>query len=187
VFDRKLDARERRALLLGLVISLSALVSVYGVLPFVRHWQAREGVIAAETQRLARLRGLANAEPRLRDVVSQRVAALEAGPQRLLSGRTAALAASTLQTLLQDFADQSRVTVSRLDVAGAPDSTAGLPAIPATVSAIGDIYGITELLALIQHGPRLLEIAELSVRPNPALRGELLQLTVTIRAAWISD
>jgi hypothetical protein len=57
--------------------------------------------------------------------------------------------------------------------------------IPATFSAIGDIYGVTEMLSLIQHGPQLLEISELTVRPNPALRGELLQLTVTLRAAHI--
>jgi hypothetical protein len=50
---------------------------------------------------------------------------------------------------------------------------------------VGDIYGLTDMLALIQHGPLLLEVTELSVRPNSALRGELLQVTVALRGAWV--
>jgi hypothetical protein len=43
------------------------------------------------------------------------------------------------------------------------------------------------MLALIQHGPQLLEIVDLTVRPNPALRGELLQMTVTLRGAYLGE
>ena len=183
-----LSARERRTIALGVTVFLTALAAVYGVLPFARRWQDREGVIEAQSQRLTRLRGLITGEAQLRQVVRARTASLAAGQQRLLSGRTPALAASSLQALLQSYADQSQVTVSRLDVAGAPETKEGaLPMIPATVSAIGDIYGISELLALIQHGPQVLEIAELSVRPNPALRGELLQMTVTLRGAYLGE
>jgi hypothetical protein len=185
VFVRGLSARERRAILLGLAVSLFGLTIAYGVLPFARRWQAREEVIAAELDRLARLRGLVSGEVRLRDAVLARASALESGEQRLLTGRTPALAAAALQALLQDYAERSQVTVSRFDVAGAPETGGLLPMIPATVSAVGDIYGITEMLSLIQHGPRLLEIAELNVRPNPALRGGLLQMTVTLRAAYV--
>jgi len=154
-------------------------------LPFARHWRARELVISAEVEHLARLRGLVAAEADLEQAIDMRIDALETGPPRLLDGRTAALAASSLQSLLQDVATRSRVVISRLDVAGAPDTDgAALPTLPATVSAIGDIYGITEMLTLIQHGPRLLEVLELTVRPNPALKGDLLQLTVRLRAGW---
>jgi hypothetical protein len=188
VFGLALSTRERRTIALGAIIFLTGLIVAFGVLPFVRHWQERESVVAAQSQRLSRLRGLVFGEAELRRVVRARTAALESGQQRLLSGRTPALAASSLQGLIQSFADQSQVTVSRLDVAGAPETKEGaLPMIPATVSAIGDIYGITEMLALIQHGPQLLEIVDLTVRPNPALRGELLQMTVTLRGAYLGE
>lgn len=174
--------------MLGAAASFSLLILFFAVLPFARQWQSREDLIAAETDRLARLRGLLSAEPQLRESVERHVLALETRPRRLLSGRTPALAASSLQSLLRDFADQSQITVSRLDVAGAPDTKAGsLPALPATLSAIGDIYGITEMLSRVQFGPRLLEIAELTLRPNPALRGELLQLTIKLRAPFVGD
>ncbi len=188
MFGLKISARERRTVWIGLVVSLLGLTVAYGVVPFARHWQQREQQIAAEAERLARLRGLIAYETQLGDAVQARVGALEAGPQRLLSGRTPALAASALQGLLQDFADRSQVTISRLDVAGAPVTGNGpLPMIPASVSAIGDIYGVTDLLSLIQNGPRLLEITELSVRPNPALRGGLLQVSLTLRGAFVGS
>lgn len=191
VFGRAISARERRTIIIAAAVSSVALILAYAVLPFARHWEAREEVIATELQRIARLRGLVANEARLRELVLERAAFLESGQQRLLAGRTPALAASALQSLLQDFADQSQMTVSQLDVAGAPEAMNGadaaLPMIPATVSAIGDIYGVTDMLSLIQHGSLLLEIAELSVRPNPALRGDLLQMTVTLRGAYVGS
>ena len=186
MFGRQVSPREQRTILIGAAVSLFALTLAYGVIPLARRWQAREEVIATKTEQLARLRGLVSGETQLREAVRLRAHTLQSGQQRLLSGRTPALAASALQSQLQGFANQSRVTVSRLDVAGEPETTGGaLPMIPATVSAVGDIYGLTEMLSLIQHGPQLLEIVELTVRPNPALSGELLQMTVSLRAAYI--
>ncbi len=183
----RVSARERRTLALGFAVSVAALALAYGVVPFARRWHAREDVIAAETDRLGRLRGLVASEDRLRSAVDEGARSLASGRQRLLAGRTAALAASTLQAAIQQYADQSQVTVSRLDVAGAPDTGADLPMIPATVAAIGDIHGIVELLGLLQNGPLSLEISELTVRPNPALRGQPLQMTLVLRGAYIGS
>ena len=184
MFGLAISASERRTVLLGAAISVVALFIAYGVVPFARRWQAREDVIAAEADRLARLRSLIASESALRDSAVQKAAALAATPQRLLSGRSTALAAAALQSALQGYADASQVTVSQLDVAGEPDTTAALPVIPATISAIGDIHGITDLLVAIQHGPLALEIADLSIRQNAALRGDLLQATLTLQAAY---
>ena len=182
------SARERRTIRIGLTVSLIALTVAYGVVPLARRWREREDVIAADLDRLARLRGLIASEDRLEGAARERAEALSAGSQRLLEGRTPALAASALQAAIQELADRSRVTVSRLDVAGAPDPGAtGLPMIPATVAAVGDVYGLGELLSLLQRGSPLLEIHELTVRPNPSLRGGLLQMTVTVRGAYVGS
>jgi len=176
-----------RTIVLASAIAAVVLIAVLVVLPFARRWGAREAAIATESERLARLRGLIANQSQLENTLRTR--AQSSGPaQQLLSGRTSALAASQLQSTLQDFADQSRVTVSRLDVAGAPVTReTGVPMIPATLSALGDIYGITDLLSRIQNGPLLLEITELTVRPNPALRGELLQMTVALRGPHLAE
>jgi hypothetical protein len=187
VFGLQLSARERRTVTIGLAIVVIGLAVAYGLLPFVQQWREREAAIATQTQQLARLRGLIASEPQLRAMAEQQQQS-SVVEQQLLSGRTPALAAATLQSVLQEFANQSRLTVSRLDVAGAPETTgSSLPMIPATVSAIGDIHGVVDMLTLIQQGPHLLEIAELNVRPNSALRGELLQLTITLRAAYLGS
>jgi hypothetical protein len=182
-----INPRERRTIAAGLTIGAFALVIAFGVLPFARRWYAREKAIAAEREHVARLRGLVGREADLRRVLDGSRGTLEAGVQRLLSGRTPALVASSLQSLLQSYADQSQVTVTRLDVTGEAVKNNGMENMPATVSAIGDVYGVTQLLYLIQHGSRLLEISELTVRPNPALRGELLQLTVTLRGPFVTE
>ncbi|MSR36470.1 MAG: hypothetical protein EXR95_07490 [Gemmatimonadetes bacterium] len=176
--------RERRTVALGVAVSAAALLVAYGAAPFVRHWRAREEVIASQTDRLARLRGLVGSEAALRATVEQRSALLAAGRQRLLAGRTPALAGSALQSALQRYADESGMTVSRLDVAGAPMEGGVLPRLPATVSVVGDLYGLVDLLERVQHGPLALEITELTVRPNPALRGEPLQVTIALRGAF---
>src|SRR5205085_1131251 len=76
------------------------------------------------------------------------------------------------QGLLQEYAAASRVQVSRVDVASAPDTTPNvgpgatsiLPMIPATVAGTGDVYGLTDLLARVERGPRLLLVTDLSVQ-----------------------
>jgi hypothetical protein len=180
-----ISARERRTVALAVVVSVVALIVAYGAMPFVRRWQAREDVIATQTDRLGRLRGLAASEAALRAAVRDRTEALDSGPKRLLTGRTAALAAASLQSTLQRYADESQLMVSRLDVAGAPLVGGTLPRLPATMSAVGDVYGVVDLLERVQRGPMALEITELTVRPNPALRGDLIQITIALQGAYL--
>jgi hypothetical protein len=188
VLGRALEPSERRTITGAVIVSAAALLIVYAGLPLVRRWTDRESRIAAAEARIVRLRAVAGSEGSLRTALEARREAIASWPQRLLAARTPALAASALQTLIQEYADRSRVTVSRLDVAGSPDSASrSAAAIPATVSALGDIYGMTELLSLLQHGPRLLDVREMSLAPNSALKGEPLQLTVTLRAPYTTE
>jgi hypothetical protein len=181
----RVSARAQRTVVLGAATIAAAVVFVFGVLPIAERWRAREAAIGGRAQQIAFLRGLVDHEAELREAVS-RYEAAPPGAQRMLTERTPELAAATLQSLLRELAGQSRLTVSSLNVTGQPmaDDGAG-PLSPAPISAIGDIHGIAEMLFLLQHGPQLLEVAELTVRPNPALRGELLQMTVRLRAAYL--
>ena len=181
----RLSRRERRTVFAGATVSIVALVLAFGVVPFARRWSDREDRIAASADRLARLRSLVANEGELRRIVAAREAADAAsGTGRgILVGRTPALAASALQSAIQDYASRSRVTISRLDVAGAPDtSNAVLPMIPASLSAVGDIYGIGEFLSRLQSGSPVIEIKELTLISNSALREGLIQLSISLRA-----
>lgn len=181
-----LEPRERRTITVAALVLATALIVAYGIVPLARRWSAREDLIATRAQQVARLRWLTEHESELQRAASEQLA--RAGSierPRLLAGRSPALAASALQTLVQGYADESGVTVRELNVAGAPDSAStGADAIPATVSAIGDIWGVSNFVARLQHGTTLIDIREIGVSPNPALRGELLQLSLVLRAPY---
>jgi hypothetical protein len=182
-----LEPRERRTIAISAAVLAAAVLFAYGILPYARRWSAREDLIATRAEQVARLRWLTEHDAELRQAVAERIARAGSSERpRLLAGRSPALAASALQTLVQGYADESGVTVRELNVAGAPDtaSVAGNEAIPATVSAIGDIWGVSSFVSRLQHGTTLIDIREIAVSPNPALRGELLQLSLVLRAPY---
>jgi len=181
-----LESRERRTITVAGIVLATAFVFAYGVVPFARRWSAREDLIAMRSEQVARLRWLADHESELQRAASEQFARTGSAERpRLLAGRSPALAASALQTLVQGYADESGVTVREMNVAGALDSTsAGADAVPATISAIGDIWGVANFVSRLQHGTTLIDIREIGVIPNPALRGELLQLSLVLRAPY---
>jgi hypothetical protein len=180
------EPRERRTITIAVAVLATALLVVYGILPYARRWSAREELIASRAEQVARLRWLAANESSLQAAMAARLArSTDVDRPRLLGGRSSALAASALQTVVQGYADQAGVTVRELNVAGAPDSAvAGAEAIPATVSAVGDIWSVTDFVSRLQNGATLIDIREIAVSPNPALRGELLQLSLVLRAPY---
>lgn len=181
-----LTRRERRTIAIGVAVSALALFVAFVAMPYGRRWSAREELISSGADRIARLRNLVNDEPRLREAVRARE--VSTGAARLVSGRTPALAGSALQSAIQDYAALSRMTVTRLDLAGILDSSAApLPAIPASLSAIGDVYGVSEFLSLLQNGAPVVEIRELTLVSNSSLRAGLLQLSLTLSAPAVIE
>jgi hypothetical protein len=186
-----LSARDRRALRWG-AVAACLLLAISVSLPAARRWRDREALIDARRETLARLRGITTAAPALQQAVDGLDARAAVYPQRPVSASTAPLAAGVLQGVLQRYADECQLAVSELNVAGEPDSTAApLGALPATMIALGDIYGVADLLSRLQHGPTLLELRELTVQVNPARRadggGELLQVSVSVRAPFVLE
>jgi Type II secretion system (T2SS), protein M len=181
-----LEPRERRTITIAGAVLAVAVLFAYGILPFARRWSAREDLIATRAAQVSRLRWLAEHEVTLRQTASERLSrAISVGRPQLLAGRSPALAASSLQTIVQGYADEAGITVRELNVAGAPDSSsAGGETIPATVSAVGDIYGVSDFVSKLQNGTTLIDIREIGVSPNSALRGELLQLSLVLRAPY---
>ncbi len=186
-----ISARDRRTLAWG-AVAVTCVLVLYLMIPLLRHWSERESLIAARRGELARLRGVTNAESILRSAYNARSVRAAEYPQRPVSSGTAALAAGVLQGVLQRYADESQLSVSELNVAGEPDSTAvPLAALPATLIALGDVYGVADLLSRVHHGSTLLDVRELTVQVNPARRaeggGELLQVTLVVRAPFVIE
>ncbi|MCC6316760.1 MAG: hypothetical protein IT361_03630 [Gemmatimonadaceae bacterium] len=177
---RRPDPRERRTLVIGATVAALALLGAFVVQPAARRWSDREAAIDAARDRVARLAGLRAQAPEL-------IAASEATPgdDRVLAvrGRTVALASAELQGALQEFARVSHVSVERLDLVDIADSSL----VRATMSATTDIYGVADLLTRLQASRRVLAIEDVLVTSNPVLRGQLLQLALTVRAPVVLE
>lgn len=153
----------------GVAVSAMALILVYAILPFARDWADRAAALEAKAEQAARLEALVESEAELRAVVDELQARRDRRSRRLLTGTTPVLAASVLQTLVRSYAEESLVTLQRIDAARdfeAADD--GLVPIGLQVTARGDVYGLVELLYLLQHGEKLLVIDDLRV--NAAAR-----------------
>jgi len=196
-----LSLRERRVIIGGTAVLAVALVLTYAVMPFVRHWREREGAIESARTRVAYLGNLVERTDALEVEATTAERALSSLHRRVLHARSSTLAASALQTFLQEAADASHVVVTRLEVSpddssesdgaagttagqGARDSAPAFTRLPATLSAYGDISGAATLLNTLMTGPRVLLLDRLTLSRNAALAGapDVVQLTMTLRA-----
>lgn len=182
VFGRNLEPRERRTIALGAtVVALTALV-VLVLIPLGRRWREREALIDVTRAHLARVESYIGREAELTESSRALEVQLDAAGTRVVRARSLPLAASAVQSMVRDYASASGVTVTRLDAAGAPLGSGGGMALPATMAAQADIYGIADFLRRLQHGPLLLELTDISIAPNPVLRGNIIQVTLALRA-----
>jgi len=185
VFGRPIEPRERRTLLIAAVVSVAALVTAYGVLPFARRWNAREERVAAKREQLARLTWLIRNEARLTRSADDRERALDAAPRRLLVGESSSLASAELQRVVLELAETSQLQVQQVDVVAATaEAQADGAKVGARLSAVGDVVGLAEFLERLSRGTTYTEVHEIDVRPNPA-RGDLLSIAVSLRAPFV--
>ena len=148
----------------GAAVSVTALLVVGVVLPFAHRWAVREADYAARRDQWTRLEALVANADRLREALAADRVAFAGASDRLVSGPTPALAASTLQGLLQRYATESAVQLDRVDVAADPrPEGSGLLAIPVQLQARGDIYGLVDFLYRVEQGDKLVVVDELTL------------------------
>jgi Type II secretion system (T2SS), protein M subtype b len=184
--SRSEQQRERLVVSGGAVIATVALLVVYGMLPLWRHFQTRELQIAAARERAGLYAGYTAGTRDLERAADADERWLAASPRRALHTTEAPLAASALQTLLQDAAEGAGMAVTRVEVEPESDSTS---AVRGTLTAVGDIHGLAALLRTLETGARLVQVERFAVQQNSALRGapDVLQLSLSVRAPVILD
>ncbi len=201
--------RERKVIAIGVTIALVALLATYAVLPFARQWTAREALLRDARDDVATLSGFVASAAVLENAATRAEAVLAVNPSRIFHARSAPLAASALQSLLQDAANASHLLVTRLDVAQSlasrPAQSFGATAtvdtasyadaggtgasLPATLAAYCDIVGLAALLDHLAHAPRVVHVEKLTIQQNSALRGapDMLQIVLTLRAPVVLE
>jgi type II secretory pathway component PulM len=166
LFDsfQRLKPRERRVVLGGAIISAVVLVVMGVIVPIADHWTSRESAYAASRAQWEKLSVLAASTDRLQHALDGQKMALAAEENRLVDGTTPALAASTLQGMLQQYATGSAIQLQRVDAAGEPKAAKpGLLEIPVIMSGTGSIAGLVDFLSKLERGDKLLVIDELAI------------------------
>ena len=161
------------------------LLAALAVMPAAKRWNARERQIKTAQAALQRLANVVTGAARNDSLARAYDLALASQPRRVLRARSRALAASALQSLVAEMSEMSNVTVTRLDVASVADSGA----VPITLAANGDIFGLADLLHQLRIARIAIVVDKLQVQHNSALRGapDVLQLVLTLHAPVIIE
>lgn len=177
----RLSRRERQVVAASAAVAIVALVFAYALVPFYRNWTDREAQVSASAGQLTRLASLIARQ----DTLSQTVSALQqrSGRNRqLLAARSSSLASSELQRVMRMFAERSWISIDRMEFSSVDESAVGTTMIPFTISAVGDIYGITDFLAILRSESPVVEVTEMNLVANTALKAGLIQFSATLRA-----
>ena len=167
----------------GVVWLVVLTLLMIALVPQAREWRTRETRITAAQGQLQKLANIVQNQTALDSIIQQHERELERRPQRVLRARSRALAASALQSMVQEMAEASNVTVTRLDVANSINSGD----LPITLSANGDIFGLAELLRQFRAARYTVVIDKLQAQNNSALRGapDVLQIALSLHAPVI--
>ena len=181
-----MQAKDRRAIILGAVLVLPALLFIYGVRPY-------RAALAETRDELATARITLSRE---KAAVSQTGAATAPGAQRfadsalvfvtprLFEGRDDAIASAQLAAYLGSVARRSRVLMQDANTRPSTTSAEGIRTLRVEVRAESDIQGVATFLHNLESGQKLVRVDRLEISRVPGLEDkngfETLSIAATI-------
>lgn len=181
-----LTPRDRRVLLIGAGVIGVLVVLARGV-PAWRAWVSESRASAAEQMRAAATAdGIIGMSRVLRDTLAERDARYVALAPALVAGATPAEASATLASFVSGAASGAGVKLGSVQLRPVADtgSRRAFFRIGVHLDVVGDIRGLTSLIAALERGPTRLRIRDLTiVQPDPSSpsdRVEALRLELTV-------
>lgn len=176
----RLDARDRRALLLGAVTLGPMLLFALVVRPFARALVASRERVASERQLLAREQAAVRAALATRELARRGQALLDTAGAQLLQGDDALAVSAALAAYVRDVAEQSGLHLQGTESAGSE-----LADVRLEVRADGDLAAIVSFLRAIEDGETLVRVERVGIdRHGPEADGAStgrLALSATLR------
>lgn len=178
-----MSPKDRRAIVMGAVIVLPALIFIWGVRPYRAAMAATRDEL--ETASLALSREKAAVAQRAAPV-SQRSAdsALAMAAPRLFEGRDDAIASAQLAAYLGNVARRSRVLMQDANTRPSTTSPEGIRTLRVEVRAESDIQGVATFLHNLESGQKLVRVDRLEISRVPGLEDkngfETLSIAATI-------
>jgi hypothetical protein len=179
-----MGARDRRALLLGLIVLAPPLLYIWGVRPYRAALDDARQQLTVERATLVRERAAiaaARKNPQLQHLADS---AMRATSPRLFEGRDDVMASAELASYLGDVARARHVWLQDAATRPAELSPTGVRALKVEIRAESDLQGVLSLLQALETGTKLVRVERLDLthQPNRSEEGgaETLALSATI-------
>jgi hypothetical protein len=192
---RTLDARDRRAVVIGLIVLVPALLYTGAVRPYRSALQEVRDRTTTERALLAREEALLASAATLPHTVEAASTRAHAASTRLVRASNMPLAEAELTGLLESVAALSRVLLQEMRAVeprtrAADDVAPSLRVLRLAVRGESDLEGVLTFLQRIENNPLLLRVVELSLEPvyeGSARAGDrrntgVIQFAITIEA-----
>lgn len=155
--------RDRRAIALGAVVVVPALLFVYGVQPYRRALADVRARTEHERAQLAHDRGLATRLPGLPNARTGMAREVDLEVPRLFDATDDLLATGSLAEYVATVAGASGVQLQQAETRPALSAAPGVRALHVEVHAEGDLDGILHFLRQLETGGKLIRLGELTV------------------------
>jgi hypothetical protein len=197
VLLRNLAPRDRRAVLRGLAVLAPALFYLGAVRPYRAAMTELRDRIASERALLEREEALVAGKQTLPANAASMQDRAERASMRLVRAANVPLAEAEVTGFLQDIAGLSRVLLQSMSGVeprrGEKFEIKSVRPLRLSVRGESDLEGVLTFLQRVENSPLLMRVAELSIEPQTAGRGEdrtttgVVQFTMIVEAYAPSD
>jgi hypothetical protein len=179
-----MSPKDRRAILLGAVLVLPALIFIWGVRPYRTAMAETRDELETARLALSREKAAVAAKPTAPGGQQLADSALILVAPRLFEGRDDAIASAQLAAYLGTVARRSRVLMEDANTRPSTMSPEGIRTLRVEVRAESDIQGITTFLHNLESGTKLVRVDRLEISRVPGLEDkngfETLSIAATI-------
>ena len=176
-----MSSRDRRAVMLGAVILLPALLFIWGVRPYRAALADARDQLATERATLARERAAietARQNPQLQHVADS---AMRAMRPRLFEGKDDVMASAELASYLGEVASDARVWLQDASTRPSLPATDGVRTLRVDIRGESDLLGALMFLQALERGQKLVRVDRLDISRSARSDEEEIE-TLTIAA-----
>ena len=177
-----MSPKDRRAIILGAVIVLPALIFIWGVRPYRTAMAETRDELETARVALSREKAAVAAQPTTPGGQALADSALILVAPRLFEGRDDAIASAQLAAYLGTVARRSRVLMEDANTRPSTMSPDGIRTLRVEVRAESDIEGIATFLHNLESGQKLVRVDRLEISRVPGLEDKNGYETLSIAA-----
>lgn len=187
---RRLKARDRRALVLGLLLVTPVAGYRVVVAPWLADTAELRASLAAERSLLARELAVVDGAAALPAAAADLQTELDGVRPWLLDAATALAASGALSRDVAAHAEDAGILIQEVQGRDGGEDVGAVHASSLAVRALGDLEGILRFLHALENEPTLLTVGELSLRTagvndGDLEQGQLMSLALVVSGYWM--